>query len=389
VPLERIVVVGASLAGLRAAEALRRAGYERELTIVGDEPHRPYNRPPLSKELLAGKVDDCAFRVDDEQLACDWRLGVPAASLDLRARQVVLGDGGELPFDGLIVATGARARTWPGAGEGVHVLRTLDDALALRAALVPGARLVIVGAGFVGCEVAATARGLGCEVTLVDVAPLPMGPLGPEIGALCARLHREHGVDLRLGEGVAAVEDRSVVLAGGARITGDAVLVAIGAVPCTAWLAGSGLTLDPGVVCDERCAAVGAEGVYAAGDVAHWPHPLLGGELVRVEHWSNAGEMARAAARNLLGDDTPYAAVPYFWSDQYDVKVQAVGFPERGERAEVVEGDPDDGAFITALERDGVLVGALLWNMPRRMPHYRRWVAERVPAADVRAAAAG
>lgn len=386
--LDRIVVVGASLAGLRASEALRRAGYECDLIIVGAERHRPYDRPPLSKELLAGKVDQTAFRVDDEALAATWRLGKPATGLDLGRRAVVLAGGEHLPFDGLVIATGAGARPWPAFPlpdrDDIFMLRELDDALALRQALMAARHVVVLGAGFIGCEVAATARQLGREVALVDIAPHPMGPLGPEVGAVCAELHRARGVDLRLGATVAAVEDGRVLLQDGAALRADLVLVATGAMPRTQWLEGSGLALAPGVVCDAFCAAVGAEGVYAAGDVAQWPHPLAAGELVRIEHWSNAAEQGMVAARNLLGERIPYAPVPSFWSDQYDVKVQAVGFPHRGDHSHVAEGSLQDGRFAMAFGRRGRLVGAVLWNMPRRMPHYRRWVGDRRPMQALR-----
>lgn len=397
--MDRVVVVGASLAGLRAAEALRRRGYERQLSIVGDEPYRPYNRPPLSKELLAGKVDDTSFRIDEEALAATWHLGTAAAALDLDRRRVVLADGEAIPFDGLIIATGAAAKPWPVFPlpdlHGIFSLRRLDEALALREALASTGRAVILGAGFIGCEVAATARQAGWEVTLVDIAEHPMGPLGPDVGAACAALHREHGVDLRVRTVVASIDGdaagsvASVSLEDGTRLPADIVLVATGARPNTEWLEGSGLTLDPGVVCDEFCAAVGATGVYAAGDVAQWPHPLVDGELVRVEHWSNAAEMGMAAAANLLGAREPYAPVPSFWSDQYDVKVQSVGFPHRGTSSEIVEGSTDEGRFVMAFEREGHLAGAIIWNMPRRMPHYRRWCANKAPVQQLRTEVAG
>ena len=392
---ERVVVVGASLAGLRAAEAVRREGHAGPLTVVGAETRPPYNRPPLSKQLLAGTMEEaaCAFRMDDG-LDVDWRLGVRATGLDLSARTVALSEGDELAFDGLIVATGSGSRPWPAFPlpeiEGIFSLRELDDALRLQAALASARRLVILGAGFIGSEVAATARGLGLDVALVDIAPRPMAPLGAELGEVCARLHEHHGVELHLPATVASIDGdgavSGVTLSDGTRLEADAVLIATGALPNTDWLQTSGLELRPGVVCDEFCEALGAPGVFAAGDVAQWPHPLAGHELVRIEHWSNAGEQGTAAARNLLADPAdrePYAPVPSFWSDQYDVKIQSVGFPSRAERVVFVEGSPEDGKFVAAYVRDGVLCGAAMFGMPRRMPWYRRAVAEQRRLEDV------
>ncbi len=398
----RLVVVGASLAGLRAARAARGAGHDGELVVVGAERHPPYTRPPLSKELLAGvqEADACAFPCDD--LDVTWRLGEPATGLDLAAREVVLEGGERIGFDRLVIATGCRAREWtgPGAGlDGVHTIRDLDDALALRAALTaePAPRLAVVGAGFVGCEVAAAARALGLDVTLVDVAPLPMPALGPLLGEHCARMHRERGVDLRLGAGIVALRGdgrvEAVELEDGTRIEADVVVVALGAIPNTEWLAGSGLELDPGVVCDAHLAAAGAPGVYAAGDVASWPHPLAGGARIRVEHWTNAAEQGTVAGRHAVaGDDAeraPYVAVPSFWSDQYDAKIQAIGLPRLAERVEVVERTPEGDRFVAVGERDGRVVAALAVNGARRLPWYRRRVADGVALDALREELAG
>ena len=383
--MDRVAVVGAGLAGLRAAEALRRRGFGGALTVVGEEPHPPYNRPPLSKQYLAGTFDEarCRFRVA-EDLGVDWRLGTRAAGLDLGGRRVLLDGGDALPFDALMIATGARARAWPGIGlppaANAISVRTLEDSAALRAAGQAAERVVILGAGFIGCEVAATFRAQGKAVALVDVAPFPLRPLGRVVGELCAEMHAEHGVELHMDELVQGFETRgerisAVTLRAGTRLPCDLVLVATGAAPNVEWLRGSGLHLEPAVVCDEHCLAVGTHGVAAAGDVAQWPHPLAGGDVVRVEHWSNAAEMAIAAAGNLLaapGDRVPYTTVPSFWSDQYDVKLQSVGFPARAERVQVVEGAIADRRFVAACERHGRAIGAIMWNMPRRMPAYRR-----------------
>jgi 3-phenylpropionate/trans-cinnamate dioxygenase ferredoxin reductase subunit len=382
--VERLVVVGASLAGLRAAQAVRAAGHTGPVTVVGDEPHPPYTRPPLSKELLAGAQEhsDCAFRVD--AVNAEWLLGTPATGLDRDARHVLLEDGRTVPYDRLVIATGARARTWPGASE-LPVLRDVDDALALRAAFERGPRVAIVGAGFIGCEVAATARKRGLEVTLIDIAPQPLVPLGPELGERCARMHREHGVALRLGSGVTEVATDGVQLADGRSVDADLVLVALGALPNTEWLAGSGLALDErgGVLCDATLTSVSDPDVLAAGDLVTWPHPLAGGALVRVEHWTTAAEHGTLAGRNAVADPEdrkPHVAPPYFWSDQYDVKVQAVGFPAYGERIEVLE---EDGPRLVAQAHDaaGRLVGAVTFNNAKKLIGYRRRLAVEVVAA--------
>ncbi|HEY8582707.1 MAG TPA: FAD-dependent oxidoreductase [Capillimicrobium sp.] len=397
--MDRLVVVGASLAGLRAAEAARAAGFEGEVVLVGDEPHRPYNRPPLSKELLAGEhaPDQCAFPSADA-LDADWRLGVPAAGLDRARRAVLLADGEEIAYDRLIVATGCRARAWPGAGAdlpGVFTLRGLDDAIALRAALEQRPRLAIVGAGFVGCEVASTARKHGLDVTLVDVAPQPMLPLGPELGARCADLHRAHGVDLRLGAGVAGLRGgarvEAVELADGTAISADVVVIALGAQPNTEWLADSGLRLDPGVVCDATLTAAGDPDVLAAGDLASWPHPLAGGDRVRVEHWTVAGEHGRLAGRNAVaapGERAAHESPPYFWSDQHGVKIQAAGFPARADRLEILEASDDGARLVAAGARDGRLVGIVAFSAAKRLAWYRRQLAAGAGIDDVRAAVA-
>jgi NADPH-dependent 2,4-dienoyl-CoA reductase/sulfur reductase-like enzyme len=396
-----LVIVGASLAGLRAAQAARAAGHEGELVVVGEERHLPYTRPPLSKDLLAGLEEADACALPGADLDVTWRLGSRAEALDLGAREVRLAAGDAVPFDRLVLATGCRARPWtgPGAGlDGLHTLRHLDDALALREALAGGPRLAIIGAGFIGCEVAASARKLGVDVTLVDIAPAPMPALGELLGARCADLHRSHGVDLRLGTGIAALHGdgagrvAQVELAGGARIEADVVVVALGAIPNTEWLAGSGLQADPGVLCDEQLAAVGAEGVFCAGDIAAWPHPLAPGAPVRIEHWTNAAEQGTHAGRNAVAapeDRRPYAAVPSFWSDQYDVKIQAVGFPRLAERMRICEQAPDGERFVAIGERDGRVVAALGYNGARRLPWYRRQVGESASAEDVLAAVAG
>lgn len=388
--MRRLVIVGASLAGLRAAQAARAAGFDGELVVVGDEAHLPYTRPPLSKELLAGAQtpEDCAF--PSQAVEAEWRLGVAASGLDRARRVVRLADGDEVPYDRVIVATGCRARQWPGA-EGVHTLRSLDDALALKRALAERPRVAIVGGGFIGCEVAATARKQGLEVTVIDIAPYPMVPLGPELGARCADMHREHGVDLRLGAGVRALQGTRLELTDGTRIDADLVVMALGAVPNSEWLDGSGLELDPGLACDATLTARGDENVLGAGDVISWPHALADGEQVHVEHWTTAAEHGQLAGRNALlpvSERAAHELPPYFWSDQYDVKIQAVGFPARADRLEILESTPAGDRFVAAGARDGRLVGVVAFNAAKRLGWYRRQLPARPSFEHIRSVVA-
>ncbi len=390
--LQSIAIVGMSLAGLRAAETLRRDGFEGRLTAIGAEPHLPYDRPPLSKELLAGKwePEQTVLRkqgVDDLDL--DLRFGRRATGLDLAARAVDLDDGDRIAFDGLVVATGSTPRVLPGLAEldGVFVLRTIDDALAIRGRLDGAPRVVVIGAGFIGAEVAATCRGRGLDVTVLEALPQPMvRGLGPDIGAVCAALHRDHGVDLRLGVSVTAVEGdgrvERVRLADGETIEVDLLVVGIGVRPVTDWLEGSGLTISDGVVCDETCLA--APGVVAAGDVARWPNPLFDGESMRLEHWTNATEQGVAAAQRLLaeaGDAVPFAPVPFVWSDQYDVKIQSVGRFDANDELHVGHGSLAERRFVALFGRNDRIVGALGFSRPRQVMQYRRMIAERQPFA--------
>jgi 3-phenylpropionate/trans-cinnamate dioxygenase ferredoxin reductase subunit len=391
-PLRRVVVVGASLAGLRAVEALRRRGFDGEVVVLGGEPHLPYDRPPLSKEVLAGKWDAerTRFRPPEnyDELDSEWRLGTRAAGLDLEGRAVLLQGGERVPFDGLVLSCGAAPRRLRGAEglDGVHVLRSLDDALAIRGALDGGARVAVVGAGFIGAEVAATCRGRGLDVSLIETLPAPLARvLPPALGERMAALHRDHGVRLSCGVPVAGLEGRGRVervrLADGSAVEADCVVVGIGVVPETGWLEGSGLALEDGVLCDERCAA-SAPGVVAAGDVARWRNPRLG-ETLRLEHWTNATEMAEAAAARLLAGESgaaaylePYAPVPYFWSDQYGVKIQLAGRAEPGDEMHVVDGSLAEERFAVLFSRAGRLVGALGLGRPRLVMRFKRLLRE-------------
>lgn len=383
--VDRLVVVGASLAGMRAAQGARRAGFEGELIVIGDEQHLPYTRPPLSKELLAGahEVDRTALPGRD-RFEADWRLGRAATGLD-RARKVLVLEGGEeLAYDRLVLATGSRAREWPGEGaglEGVFTLRRIEDGLALQAAIGPGVHLAIIGAGFIGCEVAATATGLGAQVTLIDVAERPLVPLGDRLGARWADRHAQAGVSLRLGSGVDELSGHdgrfhAVRLADGSEIEADIALVALGVRLNTEWLAGSGLELDDAgaLVCDATLTTTDPD-VLAAGDIASWPHPLAGGERIRVEHWTTAAEHGALAGANALLDPqerTPHTAAPFFWSDQYELKIQAAGLPARADELVLIEQDPDDGRFVAAGARDGRLIGVVGVGAVSRIAWYRR-----------------
>jgi len=397
-PARHVVVVGASLAGLRAAEELRSRGFDGTITVIGDEPHAPYDRPPLSKQVLAGTMtpDRIALEVATpggiDALDVDWRLGERATHLDPGARRVTLGSREQVAYDGLIVATGASPRELPGTEglAGVHTLRTLDDCAAIRAGLDAGARrVVVVGAGFIGSEVAATCRTAGHEVTVLEALPVPLGrALGPEMGAAMGGLHRDHGTDVRLGVGVAGFEGEERVervrLASGDAVDADLVVVGIGVSPNTGWLDGSGLALDDGVVCDATTWV--APRIVAAGDVARWPSHRFG-ELMRVEHWDNAITMGAHAARRLLADlagtdpgdpgHEPYDPVPWFWSDQYDRKIQLAGRSSDADEVLVVDGDPAERRFVAIYRRGDRVTGVLAMNRPRLLVTYRHLVERR------------
>jgi NADPH-dependent 2,4-dienoyl-CoA reductase/sulfur reductase-like enzyme len=376
--MQRIVVVGGGLAAHRAVEALRREQFGGEVVLVGEEVHRPYDRPPLSKQLLAGtfEVGECDYAPLGD---LTWALDERAVGLDV-ARGVVQTARREVPYDGLVIATGRRAREWPDLPpmSGFHTLRTVDNALALRAAIDPATPVTIIGAGFIGCEVAATLRNLGVEhVAVVDVAPYPMPVLGPEIGARAIALHERHGVSLHLGARVAGFEGdervAAVVLEDGTRIPAGIVLIAIGTLPNSEWLESSGLELVNGAVrCDVHCFA--AENVVAAGDVAAWPHPHAE-DVVCVEHWAIARDMGARAAGNLIGEKQPFAPVPTFWSDQYDVKIKSAGLLSAADRFVIVEEDPERPSLVAEARRGDQLVGAVVFNKNKSIIGYQRQLA--------------
>ena len=382
----RITIVGASLAGLRAAETLRDRGFDGALTLVGDEPHRPYDRPPLSKQVLQGtwEPEQAFFRRKDgyDSLALDMRLGVRAASVDLRARRVILADGTCSDYDRLIIATGARVRTLPGIAPrpGLLVLRTLDDALVLREAVTCATRVAIVGAGFIGLEVASSCHARGVPVTVIEALPIPLAPiLGPMLGGMVAAMHRDHGVDLRTGVTVTDVYGETrvagIALSDGSRVEADVVVVGIGVVPNTEWLDGSGLTLDNGIVCNGFGEA--APDVYAVGDVARVAN-LWHGDAPRIEHWSNAVEQAVHAAEHLVAgpESGPgFSSVPYFWSDQYDRKIQFIGRARPHDEVLVVDGSLADRRLTALFRRGDRVVACLTVNHPRALSKYRKLLA--------------
>ncbi len=415
VALERVVIVGASLAGLRAAETLRQRAFDGDVVVVGAETHRPYDRPPLSKKLLSGEwdADRIHLRQPDsfDDLDVRWELGVAAERLDLAARSLVLADGRSLDFDGMIIATGAAPKHIGDHGpyQHVHVLRSLDDALAVRARLaVGGQHVVVIGAGFIGLEVAATAVQLGNEVVVLEGGPAPLiRGLGAEMGAVIGAMHTVRGVDLRCGVAVEGFTDDGVLTrpmddpgADRELVPADLVVVGVGVTPATGWLENSGIELRDGVVCDEylrvRLDPAGSVGnaidtLFAAGDVVRWPNVLLGHEM-RVEHWTNAAEQGAHAATNLVAAAAgeplvPYAPVPFFWSDQFEHRIQFLGHAMPGDEVRVVAGSIEEGKFLALYGGDGRLHGALGVNAPRWVMPTRRLLMEATPWEEALVAA--
>ncbi|MFC4464150.1 NAD(P)/FAD-dependent oxidoreductase [Streptomyces xiangluensis] len=383
--MRTVAVVGASLAGLSAARSLRKQGYDGRLVVIGDELHRPYDRPPLSKEFLAGTIGEAelVLETDDEDLRAEWLLGVRATGLDRTNRAVRLDDGREVRADGIVVATGAAACTLPGSEglAGVHVLRTVDDARSLRDGLAGGGRLVVIGGGFVGAEVASTAYALGLDVTVVEAAPTPLaGPLGETMGAIVSALHADHGVRLLCGVGVKGLSGErrvdAVLLEDGRSVPADIVVIGVGARPCVEWLEGSGIELDNGVKCgaDGRTSLAG---VVAVGDCANWYDPRAGVHR-RVEHWTGARERPDAAVATLLAGGAVEPGVPrppYFWSDQYGVKIQFAGHAAGADSVTIEEGTADERNVLAVYRRAGQPVAALGMNQPRLFTRWRKQLA--------------
>jgi NADPH-dependent 2,4-dienoyl-CoA reductase/sulfur reductase-like enzyme len=394
---DRFVVVGASLAGLRAAQSARRAGFTGPMTLVGGEIHLPYDRPPLSKDYLESEEPRTpTFRTEDElreELDADMLLSTWATGLDAERKVLsVSGPDGtdELEYGSLVIATGAAARTLPGADKlaGVFTLRTLDDAIAVRSALESGARTVVVGAGFIGSEVASGARKRGLPVTVLEALPVPLvRSVGEQMGRACAALHRANGTDLRTGVLVTGLESQDgrvtgVSLDDGSTVPADLVVVGTGVAPCTEWLASSGVQLherDKGIICDETL-SVGLPGVYAAGDVAHFPHPLFDGQVMRLEHWTNAAEQGALAAKNALNptEAKPAAGVPYFWSDWYGSRIQFVGIPQADE-IRVISEELGEEKFLALYRRGDRITGCITIDRPAQVMKYRRMIAQSKP----------
>ncbi|WP_440947521.1 NAD(P)/FAD-dependent oxidoreductase [Methanosarcina sp. T3] len=403
--IQRIVIVGASLAGLSAAEALRSEGFAGALTVIGDEPHAPYDRPPLSKTVLTGRLPTehttLPQRVD---LRAEWLLGVPAIRLDLSNREVELADGRRFGFDRLLIATGTRARPWPdpaqAALDGVYLLRTRDDAARLRARLAAGPkRVLVIGGGFVGSEVASVCREIGLAVTVTERSATPLiGALGEAAGTLAGQLQRAHGVDLRCNVTVMALEGdekgrlRRAYLSDGDVLDIDVAVVALGAVRNVEWLRDSGLAFDShGIVCDAACRAFDTNGmvtddIFVAGDVARWPHPLYEGELLAVEHWGNAVEQARTAAHNMVSapaDRRAYKTLPAFWSRQFGINLKTVGLPSFADEVVLTQGSIAERRLVAVYGRKGRIVAALTVNMARRLPAYKEMIEARAPFPPV------
>ncbi len=428
--MTRIVVVGASLAGAHSAAAIRKAGFDGDLLVVGREPHKPYDRPPLSKEFLTGGGDETRLPLPvaaEDRLEATWVIDAVAASLDVSGRSVMLSDGSSLGFDGLVVATGASARLLPASvgvtttdavdeapgstvdsardrdaafwsSRGVVALRTLDDARQLRGLLVGAAQrqdpVVVCGAGFIGAEVASSARQMGLDVTVVDLAPAPLSRvLDESIGAALASYMQAHDVNLVMGESIESIDITagqvsSVRLSSGRQLPAGVVVVGIGVVPETAWLEDSGLDLGDGpmsgLVVDRFCRA--GDRIVAAGDVARWPNEAFGGRLMRVEQWDNAVEMGQYAGRSLMAaleghhPDEPYRPVPWFWSDQFDRKIQLAGVISDDWHDTV--GSPSEDRFVRTYFDGSTLCGVLAWNRPRQAIVGRQLIASQADRAE-------
>jgi 3-phenylpropionate/trans-cinnamate dioxygenase ferredoxin reductase component len=378
------VVVGAGLCGGAAAQTLREEGFDGRITLVGEEPHLPYERPPLSKEYLRGEQEKHQLFVHPEawysEQEVEARLGIRATAIDLTAKMVSLSDSDRLTYDSLLIATGGRPRRLDHeASERVLYLRTIEDCDRLRKLISPGKKLVVVGAGFIGAEVAASARTIGAEVTLLEMLDVPLpNVLGEDLGKVYAAIHRDKGVDLRTGEGVDSVEERDggvvVRTTKGDAVEGDAVVVGVGIQPNTELAEAAGLELTNGIAVDEFC-RTSHEGVYAAGDVADHVHPVFG-RRIRVEHFDNALKHGANAARNMLDQEEPYDDPHWFWSDQYEYNLQYGGFAYEWDDV-VVRGSLDDRDFVAFFLKDGVLLAALGVNRGREVRRAMKLISAR------------
>jgi len=386
--MRTVVIVGASLAGLRAAQTLRKRGFDGRVVMIGAEVHAPYDRPPLSKQLLAGEwpAEKLFFHAREKHAALqlEYHLGSAASSVDVREREVALASGQKVSYDGLVIATGAGPRLLPNPQglTGIYVLRTLDDALAVAEQLKHKPRVAIVGAGFIGLEVAASCRKLGIEVTVIEPQQLPLlSLLEQSIAASIQALHADHGVTFHLGTRVRELQGAGrlerIVLEDGAVIASDLIVAGIGVVPATQWLESSGVELSNGVLCDATL-ATNVPNIVAAGDIVSWPNAAMEGQVMRVEHWSNAAEQGQAAAARLLdGPAAPsYQHLPYFWSDQYDRKYQSTGRPRSGDALEVVKGQLHEPSFAAIFGRQGRFVSVFTSNAPGVFMRARKLLAQ-------------
>ncbi|MFC5747598.1 FAD-dependent oxidoreductase [Actinomadura rugatobispora] len=397
----RIVIVGASLAGGRAAGVLRRDGFRGRLTLIGDEPHQPYDRPPLSKQVLTGRVPAQRTLLPYlRRIDVEWLPGTPATGLDLAAKQVLLADGRTVGFDKVLIATGARARPWPNEREaaldGVHVVRTLEEAERLRRRLSAGVgRVLVIGGGFTGSEVASVCRGLGLPVTLVEAGPAPLaGALGRVIGEVAADMQRAAGVDLRCGVRVGALEGdaggrlRGARLSDGGTVEADVAVVALGAVRNVEWLRDSGLAAGVwGVATDAGCRALDVNGlvtddVFAAGDVARFPHPVYHYQFMALEHWGNAVAQAEIAAHNMLSDQAhrwPHLSLPVFWSNQFGTNIKSVGVPTFSEEVVIAQGSVPDRRFVAVYGHRGRITAAVTFDQAMWLDFYQRLIEQAAP----------
>ncbi|MFI6458170.1 NAD(P)/FAD-dependent oxidoreductase [Streptosporangium amethystogenes] len=395
----RIVIVGASLAGLRAAETLRDEGFTGSLTLIGDEACEPYDRPPLSKQVLTGWVPaDGTALPRRREIGAEWLLGMAASGLELAGKRVRLADGREIPYDRLLITTGVRARSWPDEAEaaldGVFVVRTRDDSGRLRERLDAGpGRVLVIGAGFAGSEIASVCRERGIPVTVAEVAEAPLvGALGSMIGSIAADLQRAHGVDLRCGVRVTRLEGdgrvRRAHFSDGETIDADVVVVALGGVRNTEWLGDSGLAAGRwGVACDSGCRAFDINGlvtddVFVAGDVARCPHPVYEYRFLSLEHWANAVEQAQVAAHNMVSSPTdrwPHLSMPTFWSMQFGVNIKSVGVPVMADEIVVTQGSVEERRFVAAYGYRGRVIAAVSFDNAKWLDHYRQLIETAAP----------